>query len=121
MTVVTVSGGVDSEGASTQVSNGVYLKTVFEGSNNKIYTPLSGVVTFQNSESITFSVDSGNVVTAEVGVNGVLDCGDYYTTFNPSSEQGQPITGSPTQHTGATEVTGTTGEYEYTGATPFNP
>ena len=121
VTVVTVSGGVDSEGASTQVSNGVYLKTVFEGSNNKIYTPLSGVVTFQNSESITFSVDSGNVVTAEVGVNGVLDCGDYYTTFNPSAEQGQPITGSPTQHTGATEVTGTTGEYEYTGATPFNP
>ena len=120
VTVVTVSGGVDSEGASVQESNGVYLKTVFEGSNNKIYTPLSGVVTFQNSESITFSVNSGNVVTAEVGVNGVLDCGDYYNFVDHVNTDNPELTGA-TEHTGATEVTGTTGEYEYTGATPFNP
>ena len=112
VTVVTVSGGVDSEGDSVQESNGVYLKTVFEGSNNKIYTPLSSVVTFQNSESITFSVNSGNVVTAEVGVNGVLDCGDYYNFIDHVNTDDPELTG-------ATQHTGTTGEY--TGATPFNP
>jgi hypothetical protein len=118
VTVVTVSNGRDNEGDTVQESNGIYLKTVFENSSNKIYTPLSGVVTFQNSESITFSVNSGNVVTAEVGVNGVLDCGDYYNFIDHVNTDGPELTGA-TQHTGATEHTGTTGEY--TGATPFNP